>query len=912
MTSQGTFPSRFALRSIAGMLVLALITATVAGLSLAGDADPKPKAEPSSTKTPDKPARPPEDEEPNAQPVKNHKVTVEGEAPTPKTAPAARAIDLRQAARDAKSIPIKNLFHKLAWPHDAMTRTYPTRTYPNIVPIPDYIGHNTDAITEPFKVTPINIDSGIREETVEVKRNYIESIKPYEEVALKEVNNFLNENYENARDPKEQMNRYDQDVAAEQVLTTVLLGLQSDRQTGRRAGKVWQDVEDELKKKLFGVLLEELNLLVKDGKWDPAFELTKRLAETYSAPGDETKIAQPLAGLILEALRSTDEKQNAEARQRMRLMEDLFPGNTALNECTIVLRQRAKKLIDQAKWELHNSGGKKNEASIGKLLNEAEDADPNAPDIRDLRIELTNERPTLRVGVRELPTLMSPAVAGSDSDLRAVELLFESLVKLHSDGDGGSRWEPGLPEGPPRMVPRGRQFQLAANGQWSNGKRITASDVRETVNLIQEGKIATRPPVWGALLDKVVVGEASRVNLTLPQGWLDPLALMNFKIVPSGSAPGSAAFVAHPVGSGPFKYNDAVHEDNGRPCVAFIANSHYGARFGKTDLPGIQNIYFIRYKDDDEMKLKETSHADDDQMKKETIRYNHLMKETKRYDLMLDLTAKEAAGLAEKANDLGLRLPAVAPTNRRIYFLAINHRTNPALANAAFRRALAYAINRDALVVDLKGVSLNGPYPAKSWACNPTFPLDSFNIEKAKASMAQAIKQGVRDNGLKLEYPKGDAALKSAMESLCKEVSKAINVTLTPVDKDPADLRKDVETTYSYDLAYYHYDFPDDVYWLGPLLDLRGGPGDQNYMGYAGALVPLIRDISRRRDFPEVQKYTYILHDKFLNEEMPFIPLWQLDALSAVSNRVVIPPEDRPFDPVRVFTNVERWRLKGE
>jgi ABC-type oligopeptide transport system substrate-binding subunit len=299
-------------------------------------------------------------------------------------------------------------------------------------------------------------------------------------------------------------------------------------------------------------------------------------------------------------------------------------------------------------------------------------------------------------------------------------------------------------------------------------------------------------------------------------------------------------------------------------------------------------------------------------------------KKASRCDLMLDLTAKEAVDLQAKAGALGIREPPVALVNRRIYFLAVNHR-NPALANAAFRRALAYAVNRDKLLDDFRATpgqplhtALNGPYPVKSWACNPALVqdnggrLDPFNIERAKASMTQATKDGILDPGLTLKYPAGDPAVEKAMKSLCEEM-RAINVTLKPVAVPPAELRRDVEKTYSYDLAYYHYDFPDNVYWLGPLLDPRGGPGDQNYMGYSGDLVPLIRgDISRRRDFPEVQKYAHILHDNFLKAEMPFIPLWQLDAQSAIGNRVDIPKVDQPFDPIRVFTDVERWRLKQE
>jgi ABC-type transport system substrate-binding protein len=911
MTSQRTFPCRFAFRCLTGPLTLTLFVVAVASLSLASDPDPEPMAEPPAAKAPDKPARAPEEEEPNAQPIKNHKVTVEeGDEANPKTSAAPRTVDLRQAARDAKKIPVQNLFHELAVPHDVMTLQYPRQSVKNIVPISDYVGTNTEAITEPFEVTPFPNNSWIPEKPIKVKKNDIESIRAYEEVALTAVNAFLAENYESARDPAKRLTRYEQDVAAKQALTTVLLGLQSDRQRGRRSGGAWQRVEDKLKQKLFGVVLEELNFLVKAGDWEPAFALTKQLAATYREPDEQIKIAQPLAGLIYAALKhAPDEKQKAIARQRLRQMEELFPDSKALDDSTEVLRKQARDLIAQAKEELEASGPKPNEERIkriGKLLNEAEDAAPNEPDIRKLQWQMNIKHPTLRVGVRELPTQMSPALAGSDGDLRAVELMFESLVKLHPDGAGGNRWEPGLAEGSPRMWPRGRQFQLAADGRWSNGDRITAADVRDTVGLLKDGKMAFRPQVWGDLLDKVEVGEASRVNLTLPQGWLDPLALMNFKVLPSQSAPDSPAFAAHPLGSGPFVYAENIKTDEGRPCVAFTANPYYGARPGKAGLPRIQEVHFILYDD----AVKEMN-----------------FKGSARCDLMLDLTAKEAADLQGKAVALGIREPPVASTNRRIYFLAINHRKT-VLQNAAFRRALAYAVNRDKLLDDDFRVApgqelhtpLNGPYPAKSWACNPDLArnsgnkptLDPFNVERAKSSMAQANREGVHEPILTLKYPADDPAVEKAMKALCEQVHDAIGVTLRPTAVPPADLRHDVETTFAYDLAYYHYDFPDDVYWLGPLLDPHGGPDGHNYMGYGarpGNLIPLIWDVSRHRDFPPMRSLAYTLHDKFLNEEMPFIPLWQLDAQSAVSKRVYVPPADWPFDPVRVFTDVERWKL---
>ena len=143
----------------------------------------------------------------------------------------------------------------------------------------------------------------------------------------------------------------------------------------------------------------------------------------------------------------------------------------------------------------------------------------------------------------------------------------------------------------------------------------------------------------------------------------------------------------------------------------------------------------------------------------------------------------------------------------------------------------------------------------------------------------QAGKEGVQNPSLTLKYLAGDAAVEKAMKELCEQVHSAINVTLTPLAVLPAELRRDVETTYSYDLAYYHDHFPDDCLLGRPTarparsklygIQRRSDPGD---MGQEPS--PRLPSVAR--------EVCGILHDRFLNEQMPFIPLWQLDALSVV------------------------------
>jgi ABC-type transport system substrate-binding protein len=385
----------------------------------------------------------------------------------------------------------------------------------------------------------------------------------------------------------------------------------------------------------------------------------------------------------------------------------------------------------------------------------------------------------------------------------------------------------------------------------------------------------------------------------LHQGYLDPLSLTTFKILPSHQAEAvdTEEFAKNPVCSGPFRLDPTRSSDNNRECVFFVANPSYGLRPGKRDLPRIQEIRFYLCTN----AVEELCSG--------------------KLDLVLDLTAKEVNELRQKANNFHVEVPLPTPAapNRRIYFLAINHGKLP---DANLRKALAYAINREKLLDDhfrgpLKDQvhihkALNGPFPAGSWACNPALAnrqnkdsLDLYDADGAKTFSQQAAVRAI--GPLKLKYPEGDPTLKEALEDLCAQVKKTTGIELEPLPCDPMQLRQDVERTQSYDLAYYHYDFPDEAYCLWPLLGppLRDG-GDSNIFKFVDeAIQSPMKDVMRHRDFAQVRELQRRIHQSLI-KQMPFIPLWQLDPLLAYSSAV----KPGALDPLLVFTNIEEWRLQ--
>jgi ABC-type transport system substrate-binding protein len=871
-------------RGRAALPALTLLAALLAGLSLAGD--------PAPAKPGPKPGRDEQEEDSPNKPVRV--VPVEGDDNEAKAAP----VDLAEAAKKETNPAVKKLFNDYARPHDVVTLR--TNNKLRIEPIGQYVGDKPevlDAATElkPYAAGSWKLDPPLTPE----KKKGFKSIQPYELVVLTAEDDFVKHDYSTSSDSQLRLSPYQQHLAAEQVLKAALLFHDSNRQgpNGVRRGDDWEPVGKQLRQRLLEVLLSQLTDLTADGNWEGAFALAGRLAKTYPAAADQERIAEPLAALVQRTMGelAIDDAKKREAVRRLRQLEDRFPDSRAVKPVAEALHKQADDLFKRAK-KIYDE--RPDDREVDALLQRVRETWPGMPELRAFEDKRGKNHPTLRVGVRSPPKFISPGLACTDSDRRAVELVFESLVKLSPGEGGAASWRPALAEGRPKVLPLGREFRLPSEAIWSDRKRLTAADVRYTVEMLRKGKGTGLAPAWGDLLDDVRVGDHTLVPVTLQQGWMEPLALMQFKVLPSHAdpAPNTPEFAGHPIGSGPFLYAGPATEPDGATFVKFTANPAYGARQGKSGQPYLQEIRFFAYKSTPAQDAAEL-----------------------RLNLLLDLTAAEAAEVKTKAGELHLKVPPAA-ANRRVWFLAVNHR-NAALQSAPLRLALAYAIDRET-ILDRRfragaehGArphrALNGPYPAGSWPCDPKLTgraensLDPFDEAGARAMLKQAREEGAaRDVTLSLKYPADDPAVEKAVKDICEQFKAILEIKVTPEALSPEALRRDVEGG-RFDLAYCHYDFPDDVYWLGPLLGPRGGAGGENFMGYRGPLATMVQNAALLRNFAQAQEAARRIHQKFLQDEMPFIPLWQLDGYAAVGDDVTAPP----FDPTTVFTDAESWRL---
>jgi ABC-type transport system substrate-binding protein len=747
-----------------------------------------------------------------------------------------------------------------------------------------------------------------------------DGVTPYEEIALQKVGGLLGDKGLPAREKLR---------AAEDVLAAVLRFHLAARDRPLGGDNPWQPLEEGLRQKLLDVRLERLQSLASAGSpkgpaadWGAALGLADRLLGWYpDSKRARDGVAAAWARYADERLKAGDFRAAGTYQRRLERTFLHFPDDkgrraAALRARAEALRKEARGLTDQA-------------AAVQKLQ-EALEAWPHLPELRDELLKRQGAYRVLYVGVRSLPGRLSPAAAWTDPEKQAVELLFQRLVREVYDPRRGERYRPDLAEGLPEVVPGGRRMRLARDAYWWDGKHVTATDVRNTALLLKSAGSAE----WRELVDPPATeGDPFRIAFRLRHGFRDPLLPLSFHVLPpQAQVGGGAAFARAPVGSGPFHYVGPENHE-GRRCAVFRANPWYGGDSGR---PYIREIRFYVPKD----PVRDFQDAE------------HPL------HLLLDLPT-DLIPVLRKAGVKDVR--TLEP--RRVYILAVNHRGAGVLGKSlALRLALAHGIDREGILnscfrgghpadrvravlgaaaavatAPLTRVSgefhrpANGPYPPGSWACAPTervLPLS--NVEKARGLLARARDEdGVGAVRLTLKYPDDDPRVARACREIARQL-KALGdrvkcpVTLKLVALAPHAFR-DALARRDYDLAYHHIDFGSEAYWLWPLFDTSSEalkPGGSNYLGYAGdsELAGHFRKVMNHRDFAKVREITHDIHDR-LNEKMPFIPLWQLDTHIAVhpawrlsAGRARPADEDGPLpaelDPLVVFGGAAAWRLE--
>ncbi len=904
--------------------------------------DPKqpPAPSPAPPGQPTKPASPPGEEEESGPKKPTKRIPVE-EPPSPPqqqkpatpgaTTPpedeedkgvyVAKLDDVSRAAAAATDPAIKKYLTGLSLAYDRLNDSNFKTT--RITPVPLLWGK--DRFPDEFGVAPLDDDNNVGEVKA-MRRQMVRDIQPFERIAVEQTAAFLKPEA-GPGGPK----RGDKLAAAERVLTAVMFFHDSARDQGRRRGKNWDPVKDEVYAKLTEVRVERVKLAAAEKDWPKLRELSGRLIALYKG---NPKVLEPVyaarlaeAEELVKSDKVTDLERGAELLNEYTARFPNGPSEEA-KRVKAALAARAEEFLRRAE---QLKGTDKNQAR--NLLDNVRAISPDNPALREMQQELRSGAGVLVVGTRRLPELMAPARARFDSEQQAVELMFEGLLEALPDEQTGVRFRPALAAERPGVGAGVRDVHLVRSANWAgpDGGTFDASDVAGTLRLFRQ-----KPEGWAAdyaaWLDEPGFdpSDPGRIRLRFKLGHPDPRQLLTLKIHPGGwllqrnKTIDDLEFARMPFGTGPFRlapgYRPPAPGEQRREVV-FVANPGYARRPGRLAQPAIQEVRF-----------RDVSQVPD------------LAAEFRgrRLDILTDVPTPDLPKFTADGNLGGQVRVVTAAQNRRVYLLAINHR-RPALQGVDVRKGLLHAIDRERVLNEVyRGGRpdvhrpLTGPFPPETWATpRPVGPAGLYDRNVAQARFRKYLENPNAAPALGLVYPADDPQAKAACERIKGMVESAagadgdrkLTINLEPLP--PRELLRRVEDEQRYDLAYLPFDYSDDWYPLGlaSFLDpAAAGPGGRNYLGFMAKgtnpseaddrLYRLLVECRLHSDPEKLAGLAHEVHKRF-NDTAPFVPLWQLDRHMVIATAVKVyldgrveEADPRLLNPTTLFSSVGKWRVE--
>ena len=398
-----------------------------------------------------------------------------------------------------------------------------------------------------------------------------------------------------------------------------------------------------------------------------------------------------------------------------------------------------------------------------------------------------------------------------DQDL--VALIFSGLTTTDSQGviipDLAERWEisaDGL-----RYT-----FYLRKDARWHDGASFTSTDVKFTIQAIQDPNYQGPPELhdlWRSV--EVDTPDPHTVVFTLPEPFGPFLEYTTQPLIPSHIlaivAPDllpTSQFNAEPVGTGPYR----VVETTARYVLLEVNPAYYGPR------PHIQRIQFMFYPDQASVLA------------------------AYRRGEISGIGRALPEDLKEVKRNPRLNLYSAPYAGYTMIFLNLER---PVFQDPVVRRALWQAIDRQGLIdryLSGQGLVVHGPILPNSWAYDPELPRVDYDPQAAAQALEAAgwrdeDGSGVRArDGARLEFTLLTNSEDPVRVQIVAEVSKAwaeIGVRAHTSSIGMAELVGEHLYRRDYDALLYGWDLPaadPDPY---PLWHSSQASGDgQNYVGF--------------------------------------------------------------------------------
>jgi peptide/nickel transport system substrate-binding protein len=455
-----------------------------------------------------------------------------------------------------------------------------------------------------------------------------------------------------------------------------------------------------------------------------------------------------------------------------------------------------------------------------------------------------SDRPTgyLTVGIESNPLRLDPRYATDANSVRVSDLIYNSL--LRADEKSQLRLE--LAKSWRMADDRTYFFDLRQDVRFHNGKQLTAEDVKYTFESILDPR--NQSPKRGLLkpLQAVEQHGPFRIRFRLFSPHAPFLEQLTLGIVPAGSESDPLSNRAPPPGSGPFILNSI---DSGEK-ITLSANPDYWE--GQPKIAGL----VVKVVPDAMVRVLE--------FKKGTI------------DFLQNDIEPDMLPWLKRNTDAAIE----ANQGTTFQYIGINL-THPILKHRKVRQAIAYAIDREAIIRHLLkglGTPASGVLSPLNWAFESAVDQWPYDPEKAKRLLDEA---GFRDPDGDGPLPRFRLSFKTTNIDLRKRIAEALKDQLQRVGIELEIRTYEWGTFYSdikkgdfhlYTLAWVGVLDPDIYYQIFHSGSIP--PDGDNRGRYSNTAVDDLLEKGRRSTDMTERKRIYSQIQKVLAADLPYIPLW--------------------------------------
>ncbi len=457
----------------------------------------------------------------------------------------------------------------------------------------------------------------------------------------------------------------------------------------------------------------------------------------------------------------------------------------------------------------------------------------------------------LVIGIEGNPTDLDPRTATDAYSNRIDSLIYNGLIRL------GPQAEilPDLAQGYEIPDPLTYVFHLRKGVRFHDGTVLSARDVRYTFQSILDPKLGSTRAAAFAMVRTIETPDESTVVFKLKEPYAALLNALTTGVVPS---PEGRKETSPPPGTGPFRLQGFRRGEK----VTLEANPEYFE--GPPTLKGV----VFRVIPNDTTRVMEIEQGG--------------------VNLLYNAVPPDSLPLVEAEKKLAI----IRAEGTGYSYLGLNLR-DPILANPRVRKAIAFAIDRPAIIRDLlRGLArpASGVLAPSHWAYHGQVAPAEFDPARARRLLDEAGYPDPDGEGPKkrfiLSYKTSQDRLRIRIAEVIAQYLEAVGIGVEIKSYEWgtffADIRNGNFQLFS--LTWVGVTEPDIYYYIFHSRSLP--PDGANRGGYANPGLDRLLEAGRREIDPGKRRAIYARVQEIVAEDLPYVSLWHHAEVVVLSREI--------------------------